>query len=314
MAFREKDRSLADMFDALVAGGCANETLEMISSLVDWGEIRALIAPTYSASRSGAPAIDPVILVKMLLLESLYNLSDVRVAQECADRLSFRKFLGLALSEKTPDDTTLVRFRDRLREHGLLPGIEARMTQALANRGLCVRPGSITMIDATLVRAAVNEPPRDRESGLRGEAKDPDKLHIAQDRATGLIAAHRETPASVHDSRVFEELLRGDEGAVLADKGYDNARGREFLRKTGARDLVMRRLLGTKGGYSWLAETNNRIARLRSAIEGSFAHLKRWRRCGRAVYRSLDKFRAQMTWGIIAHNLLCHRRWMRKLA
>lgn len=329
MAFREKGGS-QDLFERLVVNRPANETLDKLDRLVDWAVIRRILAHGYDRSGTGNPGFDPVILAKMLLLESLYNLSDVKVAEECADRLSFRKFLGLELCDKTPDDTTLVKFRRRMAAHGLLEVMEEALVDMLRERGLSIRPGSIAIVDATLVEAAVRPPRRDAETGGKEPPRDPDadhtvkdgephygyKLHVAQDAATGLITAHEVTPASVHDSRVCEELLTGEESALLADKGYDDGARRERLARRGTMPLIMKREYRTmNSALRRVIRTLNRgISALRSRVETSFGNLKRWRRCGRAVYRGIDKVRAQMTWGIIAHNLLVAKRWMEQCA
>jgi len=329
MAFRTKNGS-RDIFEQLVVHRPSNETLEAIDGLVDWKVIRRILAHGYDKSGAGNHGYDPVILAKMLLLEHLYGLSDVRVAEECADRLSFRKFLGLELCDKTPDDTTLVKFRRRMAEHGLLEVMEEALAEMLHERGLSIRPGSMAIVDATLIEAAVRPPRGDKESGKKEEARDPDadhtvkngephygyKLHAAQDVATGLITAHEVTAASVHDTNVCEELLSGEESALLADKGYDDSSRRERLRARGIEPLIMgREYRGMSGKLrSVIRRFNRGISALRGRIETSFGNLKRWRRCTRAVYTTLAKVRAQMTWGIMAHNLLVAKRWREKCA
>jgi IS5 family transposase len=52
----------------------------------------------------------------MLFLEYYANLSDVLVARQCRYNLLYRAFVGLGVGGPTPDDTTLVVFRQRLGE------------------------------------------------------------------------------------------------------------------------------------------------------------------------------------------------------
>lgn len=346
MAFRRKSPQ-RDFFNELVANHSSNDTLAMIDKIIDWNVIRRILSHGYDKSGVGYPGFDPVILAKMLLLEALYNLSDVKVVEESQDRLSFRRFLGLELSDKVPDDTTLVRFRKRMNKHGLLEVMEETINEMIAKRGLAIQPGAIKIIDASLIEAATR-PPRKKEEDAdhevieeseaaeHTEESEPEeqqtcsrldteadftvknkkphygyKLHLARDRVTGLITAHELTKASVHDSNVFEELLTGDEGAVLADKGYHSHKRSRELREKGTEPLIMARVYKER---PWLLEFNKRVAALRAPVENTFANLKRWRRCGRAVYLGLQKVKAQMTWGIIAHNLLIAKSWMEKCA
>lgn len=151
----------SSLFDEFLRMSPENTTLDRINQIVDWAHIRTLIAPTYGDAQAGGGfSYDPVILAKMLLLESLYNLSDVRCSRECADRLSFRRFLGLSLDCSVPDDTTIVRFRDRLRKHGLHEVIEKEILSMIRRKGLNLKPGAI--IDATMIPAATR-PPKDEE-------------------------------------------------------------------------------------------------------------------------------------------------------
>jgi len=92
-----------------------NEFLATIDKIIDFEEFRSTLDNCYE--NFGRCAYDPVILLKLLLLERFYNLSDRMVVAEATDRISFRLFLGLELTEKLPDDTTLVRFRNRLEKN-----------------------------------------------------------------------------------------------------------------------------------------------------------------------------------------------------
>jgi IS5 family transposase len=59
-------------------------------------------------------------MFKVLILQSLYNLSDNQVEYQIRDRLSFARFLGLGMEDEVPDATTVWRFRERLEELGLM--------------------------------------------------------------------------------------------------------------------------------------------------------------------------------------------------
>jgi IS5 family transposase len=55
-----------------------------------------------------------VVLFKVLLLQQWYGLSDPMGEEAIGDRLSFRRFLRLAVSDAVPDETTICRFRAHL--------------------------------------------------------------------------------------------------------------------------------------------------------------------------------------------------------
>ncbi len=89
-----------------------NAFLSRINDLINFDDFRSMLDAYYK--QSVRCAYDPVVLFKMLLFQRWYNLSDRRVVAECMNRISFRRFLNLDICDDLPDDTTLVRFRDRI--------------------------------------------------------------------------------------------------------------------------------------------------------------------------------------------------------
>lgn len=316
MGFRKNEGLQTEFFGVWLASPPKNETLLKVNRLVDLEVLRIMMKPLYKDdSRGGRPGYDPVMMFKFLLLEQWYNLSDVRVVEEAADRLSFRSFLNINTGDRVPDDTSLVRFRRRLLDADLLEALYAEVTVQMNEHGLGISPGSMQIVDATLVEAAPAPPPGDTPDD---ERTDPDadytvkndephygyKLHMAQDRETGLITGHTTTPASVHDSQVFEELIdHTDAGEVYADKAYDSKKNREVCTRLGARACIMTRARKGKPLTDDQRHENNQFGKIRSFIEGTNAVLKRFMRCGRAVYIGLEKVHMQFTLGILAYNL-----------
>lgn len=337
MAFRIQTNAAPDFFDAVISGAPTNQTLAQLDRLLNWDRLRAIFAPVYDDSGQGQLGHDPVVLYKMLLLEELYGLSDVQVSIEAGDRLSFRRFLGLSAADRAPDDTTLVKFRNRLRTQNLLGRAQQEISKQLKALGLAVQPGTIKVVDATVIEAATKPPAkkeeqeedeeqatakpskRDRDAAFGGKKKKLRfgyKMHAAIDVGTGQICQVAVTPANVSDTVVFEQLLEEEERGVLADKGYDSEKNREVLRKRGALDGIMRRV-GERRRNSVLGrlETlrNRELTKLRSPFEGVFACMKR-RRLGRAIYVGLAKVTEQVMLAVTVHNLLKSLRWREKCA
>ena len=90
-----------------------NQRLERIHQAVDWGRLSKLAAQVYGAPE-GRPSYPPLLMVKVLLLEQWYNLSDPQMEEALGDRISFRRFVGLGLQEDAPDHSTISRFRTAL--------------------------------------------------------------------------------------------------------------------------------------------------------------------------------------------------------
>ena len=88
--------------DVYVSGNLGqNESLERIDRTVDWEGFRRLLQGVHGAAEAG-PAILPVMMVKVLLLEQWYVLSDPQMDEALRDCISFRRFVGLDLQDHTP--------------------------------------------------------------------------------------------------------------------------------------------------------------------------------------------------------------------
>ena len=133
----------------------ANAPLQRVSELVDWNAIEALLSGLRRGSM-GAPAYPSLALFKALLLQQWYGLSDPGLEEALMDRLSFRRLLGLSLSEPVPDHSTLWRFREQLAKSGLAERAFALTTAQIEKSGFVLKRG--TLIDASLIRSAVNPP------------------------------------------------------------------------------------------------------------------------------------------------------------
>ena len=279
---RRETRQLS-LAEALVGGSKGGARLDRIAEALDWNELDALMAELRAAP-TGRPGWPPLSMLKALLLAQWYGLSDPELEDALADRLSFRRFVGLPLDGGVPDETTLCRFRNELGRRGLTERLLAAVDAQLVARGLVLKRG--TLIDASLVEADadVRKGPEgravtvEREAGFakrRGKAFFGFKAHIAVDEGSGLVRRAILTPANVNESVVADALPIGDERAVYADKGYDSAARHARLGERGVFDGIMRR------GHRHRPLTPDEVARnrslvpIRSAIERVFGTLKR---------------------------------------
>ena len=83
------------------------------------------------------------------------------------------------------------------------------------------------------------------------------------------------TPASVHDSRVFDPLLSGDERAGYADKAYDDTARRERLQKRGINDGILKQSRRNRPLTDWERTWNRYLSAIRSPVERLFGALER---------------------------------------
>ena len=305
----------------VVSGGRSRrkDHLLEIDGLMDWAAITALLKPL-RAGVMGRPPYPPLVLFKALLLQRWYGLSDEATEDALADRLSFRRFAGLPLDETVPDASTLSRFRSDIAAAGLGEALFAAATQTLSAKGFLVRAG--TLIDASLIAAAVAEPRKQPGGGV--SSVDPDavwakkgtkatfgyKLHVAVDHGSGLVRAARLTRATVADCTIGPDLVQGDEAMVYADMAYDNARMRQRLAEAGIANGVMHRPNRHHALSMEDVARNKALGRIRGRVESLFGTLKRSYRRQRLVYRGLAKNTLDILLTLLAINL----RRMRKLA
>ena len=302
-----------DLTDSFLPAAPANEFLDRLDSLVDWQPIRRELEGLFSATTGRLPQ-PPLAVFKMLLLQNFHGLSDPQCEAQVRDRLSWRRFVGLALTESVPDETTLVRFRQRLIEHGLHRQLLALVNEQLAAQGLMVR--EVTLVDATLVQAARRAPAKgargggDADADYTVKAGQPHygyKAHVAADRQHTLIRRAELSAASVHDSQRFEAVVAGDEQVVIADKAYDSEARRQWLKRRGVVNGILRR--ARRGAC--LSETdrlmNRALSAIRSGIEKIFGHWKRNLGYRRGRYVGWARNRLELELKCVVWNL---KRWV----
>lgn len=302
--------------DALLGSGSKGSgRLDRLNELVRWYRFEKVLS-SLRDDGPGRPGYRPLLMFKALLLQSLYDLSDAELEEALCDRLSFRRFVGLGLDEEVPDHTTLCRFRLRLIDAGVLERLFGELDRQLEQAGVILKRG--TMLDATLIEAAVNEPrageaPRDPDARMTSRKGKTGttygyKAHVGVDQGSGLVRSVITTPANVNDTVPADRLIRGDEKVVWGDAAYYTHARAAALKAKGVKPRLCRR----PNRYHpelppRLKRYNRLIARRRSAVETTFATLKRRMGLTAVRYVGLAKASAQVLIAAMAFNL---RRWV----
>ena len=290
--------------------------LAEMDAVVPWGRLLALIAPHYpkAGPKGGRPPMLLETMLRVYFLQNWYALSDPMAEETLYDSESMRRFAGIELGDdRIPDETTILNFRHLLERHGLTEALFAEVNGHLAEKGITLRSG--TLVDATII---------DAPSSIKNKAgaRDPEmsstkkgnawyfgmKAHVGVDVDSGIVHSVEATTAKVHDSRVWDELLHGDETSVWADKGYVSAEREAAFCKDEKVWGVMRK--APKGGkLDEIDEATNRvIARVRAKVEHPFRVLKRQFGHMKTRYRGLAKNRAQLFTLFALGNLFLVRR------
>lgn len=273
--------------------------LVLLDRLVPWESFRPTLNVLRNKPRksaAGAKGYDVVMMFKVLVLQSMYNLSDAATEAQVLDRLSFMRFLGITIADKVPDEKTIWAFREQLKEHGLVDRLFAEFETYLRMTGFEARRGQI--VDATIVAAPKQRNTREENETIKdGETpeewsepvrrqKDVDarwtqkngenhfgyKNHVQVDVENKFIRDYEVTPANTHDSQVFEELLDPDNTSadVYADSAYRSKQSADQLKALGYRNHTMRKAVRNRKLTEREQQGNRTRARIRCRVEHVF--------------------------------------------
>lgn len=244
------------------------EFLTQIERIVPWGRWIAMIRPCYYKGERGNKPYDLELMLRLYLLQNLYNLSDEATVAEAIDSRAFSDFCGLESSNQVPDGDTLGRFRNILIRNGLPEQLFAQVVRLLQEKGLLLKKG--TIVDSTIIAAPSST------KNLKKQ-RDPDahqvkkgntwhfgyKAHIGVDKDSGLVHTIGVTAANVHDVTMTAKLLTGEETVVYGDSGYLGASKRE--------DAILKNRSGKRIRY----KLNRRPSQINKGSIRSQAQLKR---------------------------------------
>lgn len=294
------------------------EFLAQIEGIIPWREWLSLIQPCYYKGERGNQPYPLELMLRLYVLQNLYNLSDMATVTEAIDSRAFSEFCGVDSSNQVPDGDTLGRFRNLLIKNELQEKLFGQVVELLQRKGLILKKGSI--VDSTLIEA----PPSIKN---REKQRDPDahqtkkgnqwhfgyKAHISVDKDSGLVQKVKVTAANVSDVSTMPELLTGEEEVVYGDSGYLGAEKREeaiLKNKQGKkiRYKINRRPSQIKNRSLWsqgqLKRREREKSSVRAKVEHVFAVVKGMFRYRKTRYRGLTKQVAALNMRFTLANLI----------
>jgi transposase, IS5 family len=301
--------------------------LKRLADSIPWESFRPLLDKGYAHERksnAGRKRIDPLILFKMLVLQQLFNLSDLELEFQVNDRRSFEEFVGLGVMNSIPDATTVAFFRDRLLKAGVIEELFEMFESYLRSQGLQARGGQI--IDATLVPVPKQRNTREENEEIKagrlpeGWDKNPDRLRqkdldarwvkkndinyygyknsICIDVDHGFIRRYAVTPANIHDSQMLPRLLdpENEHDFVWADSAYSGKCFADLLSLGGFESLIHE-----KGARNHpLSDEAKKMNRVKSAIRACVEHVFgcMTMSMGGKLTRKIGLERTEVWWGL----------------
>jgi len=337
---RTEKQTMAD-YEIQDSLGKVEHFLLQFNEMINWDKVRKYLEPLdpQRINVAGRDSYDPLKMFKVMLVQSWYDLSDPEMEFYLNTNILFMSFCGFSISESKPDHSTICRWRSRLTESGLYKTIFEGIMSEFREMGLEVKKGK--MVDATLVSSQARprkkvmietEPVGDEEAQneqittfqttevIVEESHDKDarwitkggkstygfKGHVVVD-ANGIVETLSVTPANVHDTVMFPELIDAtslEEGDIIhADKGYHSNANKELLKQRKLEDKIMHKRKRNEPEDELIKQRNKQISQHRYVIERTFGSLKRSYGWSRSRYMGLNKTTCYLYIRCLAYNI-----------
>lgn len=297
------------------------DRLELMKEQIDWKPFRPIVASVFRDNKEtgGRPHTNEITMVRIMLLQSWYGLSDPELEYQVNDRLSFRNFLDFP--ETIPDFSTVWKIRDRLKEAGKEEKIWNALQHQLNQKGYAIKKGVIQ--DACFIEADFGRKRyyHEKKAGKNGEQieysekqkqhQDQDgtfsikhgqvhfgyKDHIKMDVGCQLVRKYEVTTASFHDGGI--DLVENGDGKAYRDKGY-------FGKKLKARNVVDKTMNRAVRGCPLTEKEKKRnraISSIRAIGERPFSVVKNVFHAGYTAVKTLTRVSIKEMFKWFGYNL-----------
>ena len=296
--------TLAEMNDEFGAARTnKKEFLEKMDQIIPWVVFVELIQPYYYKGERGNKPYPLELMLRIFILQNLYDLADMKVMNEVLDSRAFTAFCSISSPDEVPDGDTIGRFRNLLMEHDLQKKIFDAVLNLIAERGLILKKG--TIVDSTFIEApsSTKNQKKERDPEAHSSKKGNTwhfgyKAHIGVDRESGLVHHVVTTAANEHDVTVVNQLMHGDEDTLGGDSGYigaekrpdaitRNRKGKKIKYVICRKPSSIRKL--SKSGQYAAKKREHEKSSVRCKVEHVFAVVKKLFGYRKTRYRGLRK-------------------------
>jgi transposase, IS5 family len=297
------------------------DRLELMKQQIDWKPFVAIVKDAFDDNKEigGRPHTDEKVVVRTMLLQAWYGLSDPELEFQCNDRISFQNFIGF--DQTIPDFSTIWRIRDRLKERGKEELIWEELQKQLDVKGYKVKKGVIqdaSFIEADLGRKRYSKEKKAKKEGKEIKYSEKQKRHIDRDGTFAvknnqihygykchlksdidhqLIRKYDVSTASLHDAKI--DLVEEGDNKAYRDKGYfgTELKAENVENKTMKRGTRKRKLNGGE------QKRNKAISKIRSPGERPFSVVKRTFKGERTNVKTLERVIMKEMFKCFAYNL-----------
>lgn len=297
------------------------DRLELMKQQIDWKPFIKIVKDAFDndTELGGRPNTDEKVVVRCMLLQAWYGLSDPELEFQCHDRISFQNFMGF--DQKIPDFSTIWRIRDRLKERGKDKLIWNELQRQLNYKGYKVKKGVIqdaSFIEADAGRKRIHNEKKAKKEGRKIEYSEKQKRHIDHDGTFAvknnqvhygyknhmkldvdnhLIRDYDVSTASLHDGEI--DLVEDGDNTAYRDKGYFGKK----LKAGNIEDKTMKRATKSRKLNGGEQKRNKAISRIRAPGERPYAVVKRVFHNDRTQVKTLERVIMKEMFKCFAYNL-----------
>lgn len=295
------------------------DPLEVLARVIPWESFRRGLNAALGRDQvsTGRPPFDVVLMLKVLVLQHLYNLSDFQASYQLRDRLSWQRFVGIALGATVPDEKTIWAFRERLIAVDAIEETFYWFNRHLSEEGFTAKGG--TLIDATIIETPVRRVNDEGATVQEKAQRDDDaawtkkndvsfygyKNHAAVDATHKLIRSFDVTDASVHDSRCSEFLIDtpNENADVYADSAYRSQDNEVTCMLAGKTSKIHYRAYRATPLHPELERRNTERSKTRVRVEHVFGAQKNNQNMRIIRTIGLARARAKITLSNLVYNM-----------
>lgn len=329
---KSADRGLFDSMERISQIDSMGDTLANLNAIMNWQIFQPVldrIPEVEPKGPGGRPPFHPLFMFRILVLQSLYNLSDEQTQFQILDRRSFARFLGITDADTVPDQNTIREFREKLTKAGLFDELFEVHANHLATRGFITRKGNI--VDASFVEVPRQRNRRAENEAIKagelpeGWAQDPKRLshkdldarwaeknkqvfygyknHVNVDLESKLVVRGEVTAASVHDSQALDAVTREGDAETWLDAGYVGPACAEVLARKGIKAQVCAKGARNRPLSRKQKRSNRAKSRKRSRVEHVFGYMTMSMKAMFKRHIGMARNRASIIFGNLVYNL-----------
>ena len=176
------------------------EFLGIMEKLIPWSEWVGIVQPHYYKGERGNKPYDLELMLRIYVLQHLYNLADDAARNEIIDSRAFSQFCGVDSSNQVPDGDTIGRFRHILEQSQLGEAFFTNVVESLQKCNLMLKKG--TIVDSTLIAAPSSTKNKEKQRDPEAHSVKKGnqwyfgyKEHIGVDADSGYLGAEKKDDA-----------------------------------------------------------------------------------------------------------------------